>query len=25
VLNRFDDTDKAAFETIAALFCAGSD
>jgi GAF domain-containing protein len=25
VLNRFDATDKAAFETIAALFCAGSD
>jgi L-methionine (R)-S-oxide reductase len=25
VLNRFDSTDKAAFETIAALFCAGSD
>jgi L-methionine (R)-S-oxide reductase len=25
VLNRFDSTDQAAFETIAALFCAGSD
>ena len=25
VLNRFDNTDKAAFETIATLFCAGSD
>ena len=25
VLNRFDATDKAAFEEIAALFCSGSD
>lgn len=25
VLNRFDDTDKAAFERIAELFCNGSD
>jgi len=25
VLNRFDETDKAAFEQIAALFCEGSD
>ena len=25
VLNRFDDTDKAAFEQIAELFCNGSD
>jgi L-methionine (R)-S-oxide reductase len=25
VLNRFDDTDKTAFERIAQLFCSGSD